>query len=529
MSKLCPKCNHEWPDEFQACPLDGSTLVVKSQSLAGFSLTLGDANAISGGINMSDNHSVTQNTDSHNVITNNITHVEREKSSEERLLENKQLFREACKQAFSNGMCTSEDKRNLDDLRFKLGLDDETSSQVFESARMSVQRKSVVLGPIQKMTFENIKSAILCNKLDVVKRLYPQLVAMVNKFAIEELQFIYYMLQAILFPESCVKDYETHREDKYWQAFWATVAYREIGDIVNSESLLVDVGSKWDDAIPEENAFVLAVVGALLDEDYDTAKNLYYQISGSQSPYLEPLVGCLYGMLYADMDVSDEIRQMIDSGKFYKENLFASIPKPCINDEVVNVSSVAPSFVDTEYVNEKIKDGKICIPLIESKVDVEVKDMPKQEIVSQQPLFDESQISCCLNEFGYLRQLSSAEIVLVKQQLMLAPKNEFKAQFYLGQLLLQEDDSAATHLAAWNVIKSASEHGVCEAGAFMAYFYLYGKVVNVDLEEAERRIKMDDDYKKNPIFVQMMIDLYEKRGNSTLADVWKTKLSRIKK
>ena len=82
MSKICPKCNKEWPDEFKACPLDGTPLVSKPQQPAGFSLNLGDANAISGGVNMSDNHSIntTSNVDSHDVITNNITQVEREKS-----------------------------------------------------------------------------------------------------------------------------------------------------------------------------------------------------------------------------------------------------------------------------------------------------------------------------------------------------------------------------------------------------------------------------------------------------------------
>lgn len=91
MSKLCPICNKEWPDEFMACPLDGATLIEKLQQPSGFNLNLGDANAISGGVNMSDNHSVNNNTvntstnniDSHNVITNNITQIERDKTPKE--------------------------------------------------------------------------------------------------------------------------------------------------------------------------------------------------------------------------------------------------------------------------------------------------------------------------------------------------------------------------------------------------------------------------------------------------------------
>ena len=104
--KICPKCNKEWPDEFKACPLDGTPLVSKPQQPAGFSLNLGDANAISGGVNMSDNHSInnTSNVDSHNVITNNITQVEREKSPEEIKHERELAFREACLEVYSNGI-----------------------------------------------------------------------------------------------------------------------------------------------------------------------------------------------------------------------------------------------------------------------------------------------------------------------------------------------------------------------------------------------------------------------------------------
>ena len=101
MSKICPKCNHEWPDDFMACPLDGTPLLPKEQQSAGFNLNLGDANAISGGIHMSDNHTVTNTTtnyvDSHNVTTNNITQIIKERSSEEIEAEKAKAKAEAAK------------------------------------------------------------------------------------------------------------------------------------------------------------------------------------------------------------------------------------------------------------------------------------------------------------------------------------------------------------------------------------------------------------------------------------------------
>lgn len=280
MSKICPKCNKEWPDEFIACPLDGTQLVSNPQQPDGFNLNLGDASAVSGGINMSDNHSVSHNSvsttthtvDSHDVVTNNIMQVEREKRPEEVRLEKMKLFRKACQDVFRDGVQTSEEKRKLDELQFQLGIDEETAAHIVESVRTTSSRKSAILGPVQQITFNNIKTAVLNNRTDVVNRLLPQLKAMVQKFSAEDIQYTYYMLKSIMTPGKCVEEYEQPHEDKYWQTFWTSVAYRRIGNIEKSEILVVDVGDKWIDTIPQGNAFVLATINALIDEDMETAK-----------------------------------------------------------------------------------------------------------------------------------------------------------------------------------------------------------------------------------------------------------------
>ena len=331
--KICPKCNKEWPDEFMACPLDGTALITKPQQPAGFSLNLGDANAISGGVNMSDNHSVSNNTvntttsnvDSHNVITNNITQVEREKTAEELKHEKELAFREECLKVYSNGIMTSEGKRKLDDLRYRLGLDENTANKILSEVAKRSERKSSSLSPVHQITYNNIKTAIIANRLDLVDRLMAQLKAMVQRYSAEEIQFTYYMLQAVLHPKECTEEYESHYEDKYWQTFWSSIAYRRLGNIEKSELLVADVGDKWTDAIPQENVFVLATVNALIDKDMDTAKSLFDNISGEHSPFLSNLTTCLYTLLYGDMLSPEEMNQMQKDGAFYTSNLFADI------------------------------------------------------------------------------------------------------------------------------------------------------------------------------------------------------------
>lgn len=545
--KICPKCNKEWPDEFVACPLDGTALIIKPQQPGGFSLNLGDANAISGGVNMSDNHSVSNNTvntttsnvDSHNVITNNITQVEREKTPEELKHEKELAFREECLKVYSNGIMTSEGKRKLDDLRYRLGLDENSANKILSEIAKRSERKSSSLSPVHQITYNNIKTAIIANRLDLVDRLMAQLKAMVQRYSAEEIQFTYYMLQAVLHPKECTEEYESHYEDKYWQTFWSSIAYRRLGNIEKSELLVADVGDKWIDTIPQENVFILASVNALIDKDIDTAKSLFDNIGGEHSPYLSNLATCLYTLMYGDMLSPEELKQMKKDGVFYASNLFAEINSYNLERKRLKEEAEAKRLADEKKRQEeaeRLAEEKKKQEEAEAKrIAKEKKRKAEAECIAEEntkqtsvvTMFDSQSMLPYIDEFGYLRKLDASELAELKSVLLTVPKNNYQAQFLLGQLYVQENTSASNLRLAYDAIKTASEHGVYEAGSYLAYFYLYGKVVTQDLEEAERRIKIDDDYKKNPIFVQMMIDLYTQKGNTMLVDVWKSKLSKI--
>ena len=546
--KICPKCNKEWPDEFMACPLDGTALITKPQQPAGFSLNLGDANAISGGVNMSDNHSVSNNTvntttsnvDSHNVITNNITQVEREKTPEELKHEKELAFREECLKVYSNGIMTSEGKRKLDDLRYRLGLDENSANKILSDVAKRSERKSSSLSPVHQITYNNIKTAIIANRLDLVGRLMAQLKAMVQRYSAEEIQFTYYMLQAVLHPKECVAEYESHYEDKYWQTFWSSIAYRRLGNIEKSEILVADVGDKWIDTIPQENVFILASVNALIDKDIDTAKSLFDNIGGEHSPYLSNLATCLYTLMYGDMLSPEELKQMKKDGVFYASNLFAEINSYNLERKRLKEEAEAKRLADEKKRQEeaeRLAEEKKKQEEAEAKrIAKEKKRKAEAERIAEESTkqasaitkFDTQLMLPYIDEFGYLRKLDASGLAELKSVLLTVPKNNYQAKFLLGQLYIQENTSASNLRLAYDAIKSASEHGIYEAGAFMAYFYLYGKVVPQDLDEAERRIKIDDDFKKNPIFVQMMVDLYVQKGNAMLADVWKSKLKKFK-
>lgn len=546
MPKICPKCNKEWPDEFMACPLDGTTLIPKPQQPAGFCLNLGDANAISGGVNMSDNHSVSNNTvntttsnvDSHNVITNNITQVEREKTPEELKHKKELAFREECLKVYSNGIMTSEGKRKLDDLRYRLGLDENSANKILSDVAKRSECKSSSLSPLHQMEYNRIKTAIIANRLDM-NRLMPQMKVMAQRYSSEEVQFTYYMLQAVLHPKECVEEFEHDYVDKYWQTFWSSIAYRRLGNIEKSIRLVDDVENKWTDTFPQENAFVLASVNALLDKDRDTAKLFYYRISGGQSECLWNLA-CSLSSLLDDSLSSKDLQQYQKDGLFYISNLFAEINAYYSEQkrlkEEAEAKRVAEEKKRQEETERLAEEKKKQAEAEAKRIDEEKKHQEEAERIAEESRkqasavtkFDPQSMLPYIDEFGYLRKLDASELAELKSVLLTAPKNNYQSQFLLGQLYIQENTSASNLRLAYDAIKTSSEHGIYEAGAFMAYFYLYGKVIPQDLDEAERRIKLDDDFKKNPIFVQMMIDLYTQKGNAMLADVWKSKLKKFK-
>lgn len=541
MPKICPICNKEWPDDFMACPLDGSALVSKPQQLDGFNLNLGDANAISGGINLSDNHSTfnttTSHVDSHNVITNNITQVERNKSPEELKHEKEVAFREECLKVYSNGIMTSEEKFKLKDLQYRLGLDDSSADQILSDTAKRSERKSSTLSSVHQITYNNIKKAIKANSLDMVNRLMAQMKAMVQRYSVEEIQFTYYMLQAILHPKECVEEYESHSEDLYWQVFWSSIAYRRIGNIEKSELLVADVSDKWPDTFSQENVFLLASVNSLMDRDTNVAKSLYDNVNGEYSPLLSDLATCLYSLFYGDMLSSEDYQQCQKDSLFYIDKLFAEISaenlkKRHLEEEERRLTEERNLEEERKLSEEKriaeerrLTEEKRLQAQIEKEQQIDVCEQETSAVAKQ---YDSRILASFSDKFGYLRKLEPSEIDELKSALSLAPEDDYKALFYLGQLYVQEGSSAVCLKKAYDALKKASEHGVYEAGAFMAYFYLHGKVVLQNLDEAERRIKLDNDYKLNPIFIQMMVDLYMQKGNSMLADVWKSRLSKIK-
>ena len=345
--KLCNKCNKTWPDEFNLCPVCGGELIVE-QPQPSDTISMGDGNAINGGINFSkdfsrkDDHSVTNSnntsdshntTNSHNQTTNfsskhiyngNYTKIEREKTAEEILIERKQNFRKCCKKVLDDGLLTREDRIWLEEQRSHYGLSAEIADHILNEVSSTHQRSVMSMGTVQRIQFNNFKRAVEGNCIENVKKYLPQIGVIAEKFQEEELQFLYHLALAALYPQECVEKYINRQEDKYWLTFWVYVALHKLGDISNAENALIDLG-KWQGLMPDENIVILGAFGALMENDKFTADELFnHAISGECSPLLNNLAEVMSAIINYDPNDA-EIITTLSKHRFYVKHFLEEV------------------------------------------------------------------------------------------------------------------------------------------------------------------------------------------------------------
>jgi hypothetical protein len=251
----CPNCKQEYDGKF--CPECGTKLIEKPAT-SGVSLNLGDANAISGGVHIS-----------------HVVH-ERQKHREELHQENVLKFKQLCEQVYADGVMTSEEARQLENLRLTLGLPSEEASQIREQVRqLRLQQSQTQLNPMQRMTLQQIVTMAKNGKIDLLRSSFPRLEAMAQKFDVDEVQFYYYLILAGLEPSRCIKLYEERTNDNYWQQFWTFMAYQNMEELEKAQLIMAEMEA-WTDR-PYGNMAMMATVSSLYTYWQDTTQTDFYE------------------------------------------------------------------------------------------------------------------------------------------------------------------------------------------------------------------------------------------------------------
>lgn len=316
----CPNCKQEYDGKF--CPECGTKLIEKPAT-SGVNLNLGDANAISGGLHVSDSHDVTNVDNSvHNITNNtstvnNITNVAAQKTESEILQERKIEFMEAVKQVFADGLLEQDEVMFLERERLRIGLDEVTAKRLIETARKSTNEVRQTLSPTQAFMLKQIKQVIKSNQIDQIKRLLPRLETIAKSTLDEESHYLYGVALAATDPQKLINEYEALTGDDYWQTYWAYIAYTKLGDFKKAEEVLLVLPRYTQ--YSEENETLLTAVGAMREFGADTAFDFLNTITGMYSNTLENFVMALFHLLEPDaIDIPEDAAGSVN---FYMENI----------------------------------------------------------------------------------------------------------------------------------------------------------------------------------------------------------------
>ena len=301
MSKICPNCQKVFDDEQAFCSQCGTRLVNQPEKPNPV-LHLGDANAISGGININQSKNIT----SHDVHYH--TTQERTKTDKELEQERRSQYREAVAKLMQNGTVTYEARAQLEDLKVRLGIDSGTAMQIENAVKgeQTVKTPGSALSVIAKLALNNAIMAVETNHPQAsshIRKLGPVCKTTEN----EQVQYYYYLLLAAFEPKQCIEAYERRMVDSYWQSFWTSLAYRKEGKEMEAEALLNEMPGQWPDR-PEANVLVNACVGLFLesrgnlDQCRDTIVDYLNQCDSEPSELLSDLFHALLHRVGMDED-----------------------------------------------------------------------------------------------------------------------------------------------------------------------------------------------------------------------------------
>lgn len=312
--KKCPKCNKQI-ENGAFCPFCGVALVEDTPS--GFSLNFGDANAISGGINMNDQrvYNTTNNITNNTSTVNNINiHKTESEIQHERELDFVQYVRES----FTNGILDHDSIIRLEHERIRIGLDEATAKRLIEMVRRTIiETQHTSLSSTQSFLIDQIKQYIKTNQTEQLARQLPRLEAIVKNTKDEDAQYLYNMSLAAIVPDKLILEYEDFSADNYWQTYWAYLAYTKQCNFQKAEDILFALPRYTQ--YPKENITILSAVGAMREFGIQSAHELVDTITGQYSAQLEDFTVAVFYLAEPNSISSIEMGNSVV--EFYLHNL----------------------------------------------------------------------------------------------------------------------------------------------------------------------------------------------------------------
>ena len=280
--------------------------VVKAMSATETAAIKGDANAVSG--------DVTSNY--HDERQQWINIEQKELSEAERYRQNTSQYYNTCVELIKDGFIDDDGKRQLNALRHTLGLNKDIAEYIQKEAIEESAVKSTTMSGAVLDFITRVKRYIELNNKVQIQASFVQLEAYHKKIDNDHLDYIYFQLKAILYPNYFLKDYSTGTTS-YWEAFWSYVALARIDNGKAAQSLANLV--RWDSFFPYQNQSILQTIGLLMQDKVQEARETYTSIITGYSDDLEPVRFAVSELLDQHWD---EVTDVSPQAKFYVESLF---------------------------------------------------------------------------------------------------------------------------------------------------------------------------------------------------------------
>ena len=285
MSKICPNCHAEYSDSDNFCPKCGVGLIEKTNHKKP-TIILGDANAISGGININQSKNVV----THDVHYHTTTIQERIKSEAELRLEATNLIRAKAEEILAEkGRIDMIAIGELRDLAIQQGIDDNAFRDIIKDVRSNKVVSSQELSAINVRYLHQAEQAIKSNDMECLMNLLPRLESMASIYQDDNVQYLYHLTLAIFNPQKTIEAYEHQTDENYWRTFWSIISYIRINKYADASRLMAQFDPIRYDK-PEGDQVLLEAYFNQMKNDKEETQSILNEIKGTLSEQLIPFL-----------------------------------------------------------------------------------------------------------------------------------------------------------------------------------------------------------------------------------------------
>ncbi|RAR73736.1 hypothetical protein [Flavobacterium aciduliphilum] len=295
-------------------------------------------------------------------------------------------YRKQVQIVLSDGILDSNERITLDSLAMSLHIDEDKKNEIeVEEKQNSKQITSgEFLSGFHKIEFNRALKYVF--EEDNIEQGFKLLnnVFLKNSFN-DEVANLYYLLEAILLPETAIANYHSRNIDRFWQHYWAflphlkKVEVSEAYEIIeNNKNLFAD---KNNDVLISEVTFYLICYFSQGENSYlEEAKSIYAEFSKNVKGPLLPLVKVVdLLILHSGSDYFDLIQNTDKEEMFILGHIFGlhKVPKNIEIKENVLEEELQIEYhkkFENHAVNNIIenKEFKLKTDISPSKVEIDI-------------------------------------------------------------------------------------------------------------------------------------------------------------